>query len=127
MIFDTDVLIWASRGNQSAQHVIDNTEQRAISLQTYLELLQKAPSKKHQQVIRRFLLDLEFKIIAFTEKIGHRAAIYIEEYSLKDGISIGDALIAATAVEESQSLITGNYKHFKCIPNLSLQRFSPGF
>ena len=40
MIFDTDVMIWAFRGNAKALDAIDNATTRSISSVTYMELLQ---------------------------------------------------------------------------------------
>jgi len=43
MLFDTDVLILVQRGNSKAAVLVESTEQRYISTQTYMELLQYAP------------------------------------------------------------------------------------
>ncbi len=51
--------------------------------------------------------------------------IYVEEYSLSSGIRAGDAIIAATAVENNMLLISENNKHFKSIKDLQFKRFSP--
>ena len=45
MIFDTDVMIWAFRGNEKALDAIDNAPSRAISAVTYMELLQGVRNK----------------------------------------------------------------------------------
>lgn len=124
-IFDTDVLIWLERGNEKAADTIDSSNDRAISIITYMELLQLAPSKKIQQITRSLFIQKDFKIIPLHQNIGHRAAIYIEEYSSKNGIEVTDAIIAATAVENNAELITGNKKHFSMIPNLMLKIFRP--
>jgi len=103
-----------------AATLIDNTTERAISIVTLMELLQYAPSKLFHKQIRGFLLDYNFKVLPLTENIGHRASIYIEEYSLGAGMRVGDALIAATAVETGQELISGNKKHYQIITELML-------
>lgn len=56
---------------------------------------------------------------------GYRASIYIEEYSLSNGIRAGDAIIAATAVEQNLVLTTANTKQFKIIRELQLALFKP--
>lgn len=125
MIFDTDILIWVQRGNIRASALIDNTESRIISIRTYMELLQCAQDKKKHSYIKNFLRDFNFSVIPLTENIGHRAAIYIEEYSLSSGLRAGDAIIAATAVENNLLLCSGNGKHFKDIKDLNLKIFKP--
>lgn len=125
MIFDTDVLIFVQRGNAKAAHLIDRTEERKISVQTMMELLQAARNKAQQKLIRRFVNDFGFEILPFTENIGHRAMVYIEEYGLASGLRAGDAIIAATATENGCSLATANLKHFKNIKNLELHAFRP--
>ncbi len=125
MIFDTDILIWVQRGNQKASLLIENTDNRLISIQTYMELLQCTQNKIQHSYIRDFLKDFRFSLLPLTENIGHRAAIYIEEYSMSSGMRAGDAIIAATAVENNLMLCSGNTKHFKIIKDLRFKPFHP--
>jgi predicted nucleic acid-binding protein len=92
---------------------------------SYMELLQGAENKKQHQLVKGFLADYGFIVLPFSENIGHRAAIYVEEYGLSSGIRAGDAVIAATAIENRMPLASGNEKHFKIIKDLNLVRFKP--
>jgi predicted nucleic acid-binding protein len=125
MLFDTDIFIWVQRGNARAAARINAAQERYVSIQTYMELLQSTANKKQHQYTKSFLIDLEFTILPLTENIGHRAAVYIEEYSLSSGLRAGDAIIAATAVENNIPLMTSNIKHFKPINELILKGFQP--
>jgi predicted nucleic acid-binding protein len=125
MIFDTDVLIWVLRGNAKAALALDNADQRSISVVTYMELLQGARDKREVKAIKSFLVDMGFSVLPLSENIGHRASIYMEEYNLATSISMGDALIAAAAIEANQQLITGNDKHYKAVKELDIKRFRP--
>jgi predicted nucleic acid-binding protein len=125
MLFDTDVLIWVLRGNAKGAQAVDACDQRSLSVVTYIELLQGARNKAEIRAIKAFLADIRFTSIPLTENIGHRASIYMEEYVLADSMSMADALIAATAIEANQSLISGNAKHFKAIQELDIKRFRP--
>lgn len=125
MIFDTDVLIWFLRGNARAARAVDAEENRSISLVTYLELLQGCRNKQEAHKIKAFLKDSGFSTLPLTENIGHRASIYIEEYALSCSIGVADALVAATAVEAHEALLSANTKHFKCVRELQLARFRP--
>ena len=124
-MFDTDILIAYEKKNLKAAHLIDSAELRHISTQTYMEFMQGAKSKAAILTIKDFLARLDFHVLPLMENIGHRAAIYIEEYAHLSGMRAGDAIIAATAVEHSLTLATGNHKHFKPIQELKLQFFNP--
>ena len=67
----------------------------------------------------------DFYILPLTENIGHRASIYIEEYALASGIRAGDAIVAATAVENNLPLASSNAKHYRSIKELTLKIFKP--
>ena len=125
MIFDTDIFVWAQRGNEKAAELMEKSEERCLSVQTFMELLQCAKNKKQHKYIKDFLTSFDFFVLPFTENIGHRASIYIEEYTLASGLRSGDAIIAATAVENNLPLVTSNVKHFKMIKKLKLKSFKP--
>lgn len=125
VIFDTDILIWVLRGNAKAAKTVDLANTKALSVVSYMELLQGARDKAEVRAIKSFLVDLNFTLIPLTENTGHRASIYMEEYGLSIAMSMADALIAATAVENNQVLITGNSKHYKAVKELELKRFRP--
>ncbi len=90
-----------------------------------MELLQGAREKRQHEYILDFLHEFNFQILPLSENIGHRAAIYIEEYSLPHGLRAGDALIAATATENGVTLCTTNVKHYRPIKELKLKVFKP--
>ena len=125
MIVDTDILIWAQRGNIKAIKLIENTSILEISVLTYMELLQNANKKLQHQIIKNFISDFNIILLPLTENIGHRAIIYTEQYSLSHGIRAGDAIIAATAVERNAEFVTSNVKHYKVIQDLNLKAFKP--
>jgi len=124
-LFDTDIFIWVQRGNTKAARLMERTEERCLSTQSYMELLRGAQNKKQHQQIKSFLASFDFIVLPFTENIGHRACVYIEEYGLSSGIRAGDAIVAATAIENNMTLITSNGKHFKPIKDLNLKIFNP--
>lgn len=125
MLFDTDVLIWLLRGNSKAAKAVDDADTRALSVVSYMELLQGARDKREVKAIKGFLVDFRFWTLPLTENIGHRASIYMEEYGLSAGMSMADALIAATAVEVHEQLLTGNDRHYRPIQELVPKGFRP--
>jgi len=125
MLFDTDMFIWVQRGHKQAALKIEHAALRYLSVQTYMELLQGAKNKDQHRQIREFLDAFNFITLPLTENIGHRASIYIEEYALSNGLYSGDALIAATAVENNLPLVTSKGKHFRFIKDLTVSLFKP--
>ena len=125
MIFDTDIFIWIQRGNAKAARAVEREEERLLSVQSYMELLQGAENRKQHLYTKSFLSDFGFRTLPLTENIGHRAAVYIEEYGLSHGLRASDAIIAATATESDLVLCTSNVKHFRPIKDLKLSAFRP--
>ena len=125
MLFDTDLFIWMQRGNAKAARLVDQEEERLLSVQTYMELLQGAANRQQHQYVKGFLKDFGFRTLPLTENIGHRAAVYVEEYALSHALRAGDAIIAATATENDLTLCTSNAKHFRAVRDLRLRKFVP--
>jgi predicted nucleic acid-binding protein len=125
MIFDTDVLIWFLRGNAKAKAILERTPNPCLSVVAYLELLQGARSREEVRAIRRFLHEWGATMLPLTPNIGTRAVVYLEEYGPGSSLCMGDALQAATAVENELVLCTANVKHYRVIADLSVERFRP--
>jgi predicted nucleic acid-binding protein len=125
MIYDTDILIWIQRGHIQAAGLIEKDDDKYLSIQSYMELLQGAKNKTQHRYTKGFIVDFEFSLLPLTENIGHRASIYVEEYALSSAMMSGDAIIAATAVENNMTLVSSNIKHFKVIKELLFKGFKP--
>lgn len=125
MVFDTDMFIWVERGNAAAARLMDEDQERFISVQSYMELLQCARDARQQERVRSFLREFGFRTLPLTEGVGHRAAMYIEQYSLSNGLRTGDAIVAATAAEQGLILCSSNVKHFRPIRDLKFRGFRP--
>lgn len=125
MIFDTDILIWVQRGDKKAAALIEKEQERYLSIQSFMELLQGAANKNQHKYVKSFIHDFQFSILPLTENIGHRALVYVEEYALSSNMRAGDAIIAATAVENNMLLVTSNAKHFRVVEELQLKVFKP--
>jgi hypothetical protein len=123
VLFDTDVLVWALRGDLRAARTIDRDRDRRISAVTYMELLQGARDRAEVKSVKAFVAERGFGMIPLTENIGDRATVYIEEYGPGGGVRLADALIAATAVESQLVLCSGDTKHYALIKELHVERF----
>ena len=125
MMFDTDVLIWYFRGDNKAKKVIHSTNDISISAVTMMELIQGVKNKQELYTLRKFLVANEIRTLHLNEEISSHAIYLLEEYVLSDGIQLGDALIAATSLHYGEEILTANVKHYHCLPNLKLEKFTP--
>jgi len=125
MVFDTDVLIWAMRGNPGAAEVIDAEPSPSLSAISYMELLKGARDLQEQRLIKRFLHDVGFELLPVSTNVSHRAIVYMEAFFLSSGLDLADALIAATATECGFRLCTANDQHYRIVPDLELLVFRP--
>lgn len=125
MLIDTDVLIWAFRGNEKAADFLDNQLGFMISIVTYMELIQGARNRAETQLIRKTLRFWKAHIVQIDENISSRAAFLVEEYALSHSMEMADALIASSALSFGDSLVTANDKHYRFIPDLELEIFRP--
>ena len=123
MIFDSDVLIWAFRDNQKANQLLLETENICMSAVSYMELMQGVLNKQELLQIKKFLKAFDVLIYDITPEITHRAMDYVESHALSDSMELADAIIAATAVENAETLCTANGKHYKCILDLKMDLF----
>jgi predicted nucleic acid-binding protein len=125
MIFDTDVLIWTLRGNTRAARAIQRESERAMTVVNHMELMQGARDRRELALIKSFIKDLGFRVLPLSQRIGHRAAILMEEHTRSSGLTLADAFVAATALENEEPLCTANAKHFRIVPDLRVKVFRP--
>jgi len=123
LIIDTDVLIWHLRGNEKARDLIHKNIPFSISVVTYIELIQGMKDKKEMNSLIKQLAKWNVDIIQINQDISTRAMIYVENYHHSSAMELADALIAATSINNSEVLITGNEKHYKNIPNIQIKIF----
>ena len=123
MLVDTDVLIWYMRGNKKAYKIIESQRDFFISVVTYIELVQGMRNKKELKLLRTSLRKWNARLIYINEDISVKSMFYIEQHYLSHSLKLADTLIAATAVVNGLSLLTGNDKHYKVLNELKLKKF----
>jgi len=113
MLIDTDVLIEYLRGNPA---VVENFtaayaegKHLCFSPVTKAEII--AGLRKGEEEITKRLFGL-MKCLAINDRIGEKAGHYIKTYQASHNVEIADALIAATAGENSMPLWTLNKRHY---------------
>lgn len=119
-LVDTDVLIDISRGNSDAADFVDGLAGDIfIARISAMELIVGARNKRDQKVIENFVSLYEIKELS--DAIGQEAHQRLKLYAKAHGLTMADALIAATAIVNDLVLVSKNEKHFRAIKDL---RFS---
>ena len=125
MIFDTDIFIFAERGDRKAQDAILEEKNIKISVITRIELIQGCRNKKEVTDLESFLKMIRCQIVHCSNEVSIAADVLIRQYSLSNRLRLGDAFIAATTLYHDETLYTANYKDFRFINGLSVKRFKP--
>ena len=125
MLIDTDVLIWMTRGHAGAAAKLQTITPWRISAVTYMELAQGCRNKEELTRIKKGLALCHTEIMPVSAAISDRAMQLIDAYTLSHSMQLGDALIAATALEHNLTVLTANIKHFGAIKGLRIEAFVP--
>ena len=114
ILVDTDVLIDFLRGYGPAVSFLnDHSDQIVLSAVVVAELYAGARGAKEdpEQTVLENLLSL-FRVVPINNEIARLGGLYRRDYGPSHGISLPDALVAATAFLEHAELKTLNVKHY---------------
>ena len=114
ILVDTDVLIDFLRGREQAVSFINLESDRIIlSSIVVAELyagVRGGRGDTEQNTLERFLS--MFRIVHVTAVIARLGGLYKRDYGRSHGVSLADAVVAATATLENAALKTLNVKHY---------------
>jgi predicted nucleic acid-binding protein len=127
MIFDTDVLIWYFRGSVKAREFISGVpyRDRQVSSLCIMELVQGCRDRQELREVKAFIRDNIAHVVHPDEGISEKAIALLEGHAFADGLRTIDALLAATALRDGDTLAPANHKHFKKIAGLEVRKFTP--
>ena len=125
MLIDTDVLVWYLRGRESARVALGRLDDVSLPAIVYMELVRGVRDKTELRLLRQTIRRRGWRTVPLSENIGHRATVYLESHALSHGLQLADALIAASAAESGDALMTANVKHYRVVPDIELVRFRP--
>jgi predicted nucleic acid-binding protein len=125
MLVDTDVLIWHLRGYPQATRRLDELGALTLSAVSYLEVLQGMRNKAELVAVKKMLQHRAATLLPVSEAITQRAIKLMEAITLSHGLQMGDALIAATALDQGLPVLTANVKHFSVVQGLKVEAFNP--
>ena len=118
------MLIRHLRGSERSRRGIHKSLPFSVSVVTYIELLQGMRDKREMNGLIKQLSRWNVEIVQISQDISTRAMIYVEQFRHSNAMELADALIAATCVNNSEPLLTGNDKHYKHIPNIQIKKFA---
>ena len=123
MLVDTDVLIWHLRGYPQATRRLDELGSLTLSAISYLEVLQGMRNKAELVAVKKMLQHRAATLLPVSDAITQRAIELMESLTLSHGLQMGDALIAATALDHGLPVLTANVKHFGAVDGLTVEAF----
>ena len=114
VLVDTDVLIDFLRGREQAVSFVSLESDRIIlSSIVVAELyagVRGGKGDSEQSTLERFLS--LFRVVPVTAAIARLGGLYKRDYGKSHGISLADAVVAATVTLETAELKTLNVKHY---------------
>ena len=123
VILDSDVLIDWARGDGRAIDLVDGFigrgERPSISIITEMELFLGARSVAEHRSVRQLVR--RFEVLPISEMISVRARNLTVRFARSHGLTIPDALIAATTIATRALLLTRNMRHYSFIPHLQVR------
>jgi predicted nucleic acid-binding protein len=120
ILCDTNIIIEVLKGKQKTIELVEKIgiNQLTISSITEMELYFGAFNKTEMRLIQKYIRLLP--IVHINNEISIKAVELIEKFATSHKLTIPDALIAATVINENYTLLTMNIKDFKFIPGLKL-------
>ena len=105
-LFDTNILIDHLNGIVKATRELRLSNDPAISMITWIEVMTGASGPDEEAILRAFLLN--FECLPVSSAVAERAALVRRQMKIK----MPDAIILATAEVAGRELVTRNVKDF---------------
>ena len=117
MLLDTNIIIYATQPAYAQQlHALIEDPRSAVSLISYVEALGfPRLTSTEQNALERFFRGIE--VLPVTDLVAREAVRLRQQKKM----SLGDSLIAATALVHGRTLVTRNEADFRWITDLNLQ------
>ena len=111
ILLDTDVIVDFLRGHEKAVEFINKYNARIILSSIVVAELYAGVRGDEEQTILKDFVSL-FRIVPVSAEIGRTGGLYRRDFGKSHGISLADAILAATAEAENAELRTLNTKHY---------------
>jgi len=117
VLVDTDVLVEFLCGHPGAVSFMETFDQRIILSSIVIAELRAAARDEDERAALDDFFTL-FPVVPVSEAVAKRGAVHWSEYGMLHGVSLADALLAATAEAEGAELKTMNTGHFPMFAGL---------
>jgi len=118
VLIDSCVIIEILRGNIEIKNKVGTIQKPFVSFINTMELLQGAVNKESLFKIKKELNS--FYLLPMHNEIAKLSIRLIDKYSLSNGLTIPDSIIASTALVYTLPLYTFNVKDFRYISGKEL-------
>ena len=115
MLFDSNIIIYATQPGHAELHRLIINDDPAVSLISYIEVLGYHRLSITDRQLQKMLFAL-MDVLPINTEIAEKAVSLRQQRS----ISLGDSIIAATALITHQTLVTHNMADFQWVPDLIL-------
>jgi predicted nucleic acid-binding protein len=117
IIVDTDVMIDYLRGRNQAIALIREYADRIVLSPIVVAELYAGVKGAGEEEILDELVSL-FRVIEVTSEVARAGGLFKRDYGRSHGVSLADAIIAATVQSEIAELCTLNVKHYPMMKGL---------
>lgn len=117
VLVDTDVLVEFLRGRPRAVSFMETFDQRIILSSIVIAEVSAAARDEDERVALDDFFSL-FPVVPVGEVVARRGAVHRSDYGMLHGVSLTDALLAATAETEGAELKTLNTGHYPMFEDL---------
>jgi len=118
VLIDSCVLIEILRGNTEIKNKFLTYNKHFVTFIITMELMQGAINKEVLNKVKKVLNN--YYMLPVNEEVANLSIQLIDKYSLSHGLTIPDAIIAATSLIYDVKLFTLNLKDFKFISGIKL-------
>ena len=121
ILLDTDILMDAGRNDPTAVACLEQLEENysaSVSVATELELMSLCRSQEEMSTVTAFLQ--RFIVVTYNYEVSVKSVELLRNYRLDKGLTLTDALIAATALAVDIPLCTKTPQAYDFIPELEL-------
>jgi predicted nucleic acid-binding protein len=127
LIFDTGIAVWMLRKYPPAINFAEKVEreQRCTSAVSHLELLYGCRNSTELWHLQEVVANWFTEVVPLTPDATESARELMEQFALSRRPGVGGVLIAATALNRHETLVTCNRKHFEFIRGLEVKIFRP--